>query len=181
MQALLNRTKIRTESYNVPTTTGLFLYKDYPAIHEWASEQAIDVYAYMIASGSTQIETQLYTPELSVKAKEILHKLYRFRQLLPNWDGNQASVPGEDIINKAADLLITADEYDLPIYFTAPGPNGELVLEYKYNDLMAEVFFEEDKNIEMILYTGKDQIYAGDFDLKNLITHFIVTAKIYAA
>lgn len=181
MQALLNRTKIRTESYNVPTTTGLLLYKGHPVTCEWSTEQAIDSYAYMIASGSTQIETQLYTPELSLKAKEILHKLYRFRQLQTNWDGNQASAPEEDVINNAVDLLITADEYDLPIYFTAPGPNGELVLEYKNNDITAEVFFEEEKKTEMILYNGKDQSYIGDFDLIKLINHFIATTKFYAA
>ena len=171
MPALAERTKIRTETGAIPSTTGFISYKGGYDPYRNFPDVAIDANAYIIASGSIQIQTQRYIPEFSTKAKEILFRLYKFSQLDNNWDGNGAVVPSESVLNKAANFLTIADEYDLPVYFTAPGPNGEIVLEYKSGNNTAEIFFEDDNISEMILYTGKQQVYIGDVHLIQLITH----------
>jgi hypothetical protein len=176
MPALAERTKIKTEAGNIPSTTGFIFYGGSSDKFSLLSGDInIDANAHVFASGSIQIQTQSYIPELSTKAKEILHKLYKFKQLKTDWDGNGAITPKEDVINNAANFLTNSDEFDLPIYFTAPGPNGEIVLEYKKRDDTAEIFFEEDNISEMILYKGKKQVYAGKIQLKQLITHFMPT------
>lgn len=171
MPVLAERTKIRTETGNISSTTGLNFYSGYSAPYRFPVDLNIDANAYMIASGSIQIQILSYIPELSMKAKEVLHKLYSFHKLKPDWDGNGSLVPTEDIIRITSNFLSDMDEYDLPVYFTAPGPNGEIVLEYKNNENTAEIFFENDHSTEMLLYKDKNQIYAGEVDKKVLIDH----------
>ena len=108
---------------------------------------------------------------LSVTAREILRKLNQFSELGYSWDDRGAEPPSSDVINRAAAFLVTADEQGLPIYFTAPGPNGEVLLEYKKSNLSAEIYFEPLGTPEMILYTGPDQTYAGQLDMTKLIGH----------
>lgn len=172
MPALAERTKIRTDTGNVSSTTSMNFYTGYGYPFVFLSDSPIDANAYMIASGSIRIQTHQYMPELSAKAKAILHRLYSFKQLKLNWDGNGALVPEEEVIKTATNFLFLLDEYDLPIYFTAPGPNGEIVLEYKNDQNSAEVFFESNNFSEMLLYNGNVQIYAGKFEKKLLIDHF---------
>lgn len=180
MPALADRTKIRTDAGAVPSTTGLISYKGGYYPYRNPPDAAIDANAYAIASGSIQIQTQRYIPDLSTKAKEVLYKLHKFGQLDENWDGNGAVAPSETVLNKAANFMTVADEYDLPVYFTAPGPNGEIVLEYMNGNNTAEIFFEDDNMSEMILYTGKQQVYAGEIQLKPLITHLSPTIILHA-
>ncbi len=113
---------------------------------------------------------------------ELFHKIFRNN----NWDGNGAAAPSEKVLNVAINFLTSADEYDLPVYFTAPGPNGEIVLEYKNGKNTAEIFFEEDNIPEMILYTEKEQVYAGTIQLSQgiqlnqLINHLQSTTITHA-
>lgn len=180
MPALAERTKIRTETGNIPSTTGFISYRGTSELYRYLPDMTIDANAYAIASSSIQIQTQRYIPEFSAKAKEILFRLYKFNQLNDNWDGNNATVPSEKVLNSAANFLTIADEYDLPIYFTAPGPNGEIVLEYKSGNNAAEVFFEDDDISEMILYSGKQQVYVGNVQLSQLINHLRPTIIVHA-
>jgi hypothetical protein len=60
---------------------------------------------------------------------------------------------------------------DLPLYFIAPGPNGEIVVEFKSGQNMAEIFFNEDGTEEMLLYKGKEQKFSGQPVLPLLVKH----------
>ena len=40
----------------------------------------------------------------------------------------------------------------LPFYFTAPGLNGEIILEYQQDDKSAELFFNADGSTELLLF-----------------------------
>lgn len=175
MPALAERTKIKTGSAHIPMTTStVFWGGGHPeSFKHGINEPAIDSNLNLIASGSTRIDTFQYLPELSPKAKELLLKIYRFKELPNNWDENGAMPPNDDIINMASFFLRIADEYDLPLYFTAPGPNGEIVLEFKSKDRSAEVYFEEDRS-EMILYVGNNQSHIGEVSLAQLTDHFRV-------
>ena len=99
-------------------------------------------------------------------------KLRGFLNLLTNWDGNDAIPPDAEIVDVAIKFLRKMDEFDLPIDFSAPGPNGEILLEYRRLDLSAEIYFEPNGETEMITYRGDVQEYAGKVDIDILIEHF---------
>lgn len=171
MPVLAERTKILIGPGAIASTTGLNDTRRAPSLINDPDEVAIDTNAYSMTSTSIRIQAQQYIPELSLRAKEVLIKLSGFRLLKNNWDGEGAIAPDKEVINMATRFLSLADGSDLPIYFTAPGPNGEIVLEYKNGENMAEVFFEENDHSEMVLYEEKKQMYAGEVQLQLLIDH----------
>ncbi len=161
MTALAGRTRIKTEYGNVSSTTTI----------KRSGCEIIDANTGYLTSGSIHIQAQSYIPKLSGKAIDILYKVFNFGKLKSNWDGNHANVPTEDVIRRAVSFLTLGDESDLPIYFTAPGPNGEIVLEYKNEKNTAEVFFEENTFSEMFLYEDKKMVYSGEVQMNKLIDH----------
>lgn len=183
MPALAERTKIRTGNTHIPTTSGLVLHgSGFPESYILGghpNESVIETNVYLITASSTKMQAVQYFPELSPKAKDLLRRIYKFKELSENWDDNGAVPPSDQIINNAAFFLTTADEFDLPIYFAAPGPNGEIVLEYKSGSKTAEVYFEEKDFSEMILYNGNEQAYVGESSLIRLIQHLGLTEVVY--
>ncbi len=172
MTGLAEKTKIYTESgYSARTTSGWMTKGSESELYAATGKTYIDAYANTWAPSSISVQIQPYIARPSAQAKEMLQKLFRFRNLSVNWDGNDALPPDDRVIIKATRLILQADEYDLPLYFIAPGPNGEIVVEFKSGYNTAEIFFSEDDPDEMLLYKGKRQTYAGNTDLKMLIQH----------
>jgi len=175
MSALAQRTKIKGEIGLPASTTSLTCIPDeydFPIV-----AAGILGRGNFIGHGSIRLQTQQVFPDLSPRAKEVLFKVYSFVRLSNNWDNNNSIAPNQTTVDATATFLKESDEYDLPIYFTAPGPNGEIVLEYKSGSLEAEVFFENDGSTEMILYIDGQQVYTGIPSLHLLLDHFISPAK----
>jgi hypothetical protein len=180
MPALAERTKIKSECLTSTTIEGL-------AIRDMASMTyightvplPIDVYAYGLATGSTRIMVQPYLPQPSAKAKEVMQKIFRYKKLPENWDNDGAVPPTDIVLTRAATFILNADELDLPFYFTAPGPNGEIIIEFKNDDQTSEIYFNEDGTDEMILYKGRDQIYEGTINMQRLIEHLSYPPQIW--
>lgn len=105
---------------------------------------------------------------ISHEATQMIAKVKSYLELPDNWDSQGALTPTEDVINTVISFIVDMDQKDLPFFFTAPGPNGEIIVEFKKNEKAAEVFFEHEANAEMILYSGSEQIYAGGLDKKRL-------------
>jgi hypothetical protein len=170
MPALAERTKINKEWSVASTTQGWDVKINMPHF-EGSFPLTIDKNAYDLVSGSTRFVSQSYLPTPSAKAKEFIRKLHTYKNLPENWDSNGAVAPEEQIVLKACLLILSTDDLDLPLYFVAPGPNGEVVVDYKNGINAAEVFLNEDGTEEMILYKGKEQAYAGDIKLQLLVQH----------
>lgn len=170
MPALAERTKIKKEWASIPTTQA------FSTIENLSSRvklfmASIDDYVYDFPCASTRIVMQSYLPTPSAKAKEFLRKINSYKNLSQNWDNNGAVPPASELILKASTFIQVGDEFDLPLYFTAPGPNGEIIIEYKNSTNAAEIFFNEDSSEEMILYSGNEQTYAGGLDMNLLFQH----------
>lgn len=172
MPALVEMGKIQTEVLAIPTTNKKFYFKDVYCCSSFRYDKSIDFNAYTLTFSSIQISPKRLILELSPNANKILFKLYSFKLLKPNWDGFGAQVPSSEVLKQAEKFLVVADENDLPFYFSAPGPNGEIVMEFKKGQISAEVYFEESESYEMILYDEINQIYSGDLNLDTLIAHF---------
>lgn len=87
---------------------------------------------------------------LSEEAKQIISKLNQFKVLNENWDSYGAIPPSIESVEKAIRFVKKADKNLLPFYFTAPGPNGELVIEFRKGNREAAVYFNPDGTTELI-------------------------------
>jgi hypothetical protein len=58
-----------------------------------------------------------------------------------------------------------ADKNLLPFYFTAPGPNGELVVEFKRGNKEAAAYFNPDNTTELILSENNQTILEGSVEI----------------
>lgn len=80
--------------------------------------------------------------DLSDEAREALSKIKTFAQLRENWDSYGAEPPSNIAIQNALSFVKTLDKQRLLVFFTAPGPNGEVLVELKENDKSIETTFD---------------------------------------
>jgi hypothetical protein len=104
---------------------------------------------------------------------DIHRKLLSFKNLKDNWDTYGAIAPKENAIEAAIDFLLKeVSTFRLPIYFTAPGVNGEVMLEFKGADgKAAELYFNPDESTELLLFQFNDCEFEGS--LKNDFNQFL--------
>lgn len=77
----------------------------------------------------------------------IFNLLNSFKKLENNWDLDDAIAPSNIIIRKAKSLAMIFQSIGQKIYHTAPGPNGEIMLDLRSN--------HDGKSIEFIIYQDK--------------------------
>jgi hypothetical protein len=106
-----------------------------------ALSPVVEATDYFPSSGSSTILSSYKKLQLSQSAANIMHKIYSFGQLMNNWDGEGALAPTKSLIEEVNAFVIKADSNNLPFYFTAPGPNGEIVVEFKNGSREAGVYF----------------------------------------
>ncbi len=107
---------------------------------------------------SVAIFNSLY---LSDDARDMVSKISRFKTLKENWDSYGAQPPSLNAINEGIRFVRMADKNLLPFYFTAPGPNGEIVIEFKRGNKEAAVYFNPDSTTELILSENNQTILEG--------------------
>ncbi|MFZ5972941.1 MAG: hypothetical protein ACOYXA_15245 [Bacteroidota bacterium] len=105
---------------------------------------------YFSTSATSVVYISL-TEAFSEEAKQIVGKLNSFRALPENWDSYGAVPPSTATIEKAVRFVKRADRNLLPFYFAAPGPNGEVTVEFRRGSREAAVYFDSDGNTELVL------------------------------
>lgn len=90
-------------------------------------------------------------PPLSSNAKKYISRITSFKELKKNWDSYNANPPGEKAIMNAIRFIKMMDELNIPVYFTAPGPDGEVLVEIKMDQNTVEVYFDSDGSNELRL------------------------------
>ena len=90
--------------------------------------------------------------ELLEETIDAIGKLKSFSKLQENWDSYGALPPQQDTIEHAVSFVKALDRGGEPVYFTAPGPNGEILVELKKGNRTVEVTFEEDNHIKGALF-----------------------------
>lgn len=103
-------------------------------------------------------------PIMSEKAIQIISKLNSFKALQPNWDSYGAIPPRKSTIDKAISTVKKFDENQLPLYFTAPGPNGELVIEFKNGEKEAAAYINPDGSTELVMNEGDNFVLEGTLE-----------------
>jgi hypothetical protein len=120
-----------------------------------------------IGANATLIGVLFYSPTftpLSDSAKQFIAKLQSFKSLEPNWDSNGALPPSKESVDLAISFITKADKNLLPLYFVAPGPNGELVIEYRKGNKEAFAYINPDGSTELILNEGDNFVLEGTVD-----------------
>lgn len=115
---------------------------------------------------NTSIVIDMYpqTPSLSNAAMKAASKILGFRNYANNWDSYGAEKPSERAIVNALSFIRVIDAHGIPVYFTAPGPNGEIVVELRKGNYEAEVYFHADNSNEVLIYEGDTCISEGRID-----------------
>jgi hypothetical protein len=110
--------------------------------------------------------------ELSSPTKQFITKLESFKSLEPNWDSYGAQPPSSKIVETAITFVKKADKNELPLYFVAPGPNGELVIEFRKGNKEASAYINPDGSTELILNEGNNYVLEGTLEAnyKDLLT-----------
>ncbi|TVM03632.1 MAG: hypothetical protein CV087_04220 [Candidatus Brocadia sp. WS118] len=117
---------------------------------EWNTSIVIDIYSD--------------TPPLSNAAIKTASKILGFRNFADNWDSYGAEKPSESAIVNALSFIRVIDAHGIPACFTAPGPNGEIVVELRKGNYEAEVYFNADNSNEVLIYEGDACISEGMLD-----------------
>lgn len=117
---------------------------------EWNTSIVIDIYSH--------------TPPLSNAAMKAASKILGFRNYADNWDSYGAEKPSESAIVNALSFIRVIDVHGISVYFTAPGPNGEIVVELRKGNYEAEVYFNANNSNEVLIYEGDTCISEGRLD-----------------
>lgn len=86
-----------------------------------------------------------------------------YASLPNNWDSYNAISPSNQAIQKAITFILWLSEYNVDVFFVAPSPNGEIIVEIKEGNSNLEFEFSSDSN---------DNICAshqGDFVAENIL------------
>lgn len=123
-----------------------------------------------VANTTMVVYTSFYS-QLSSTAREFITKLQSFKSLNQNWDSYGAIPPSAESVDQAISLVKKADGNLLPLYFVAPGPNGEIVVEFKKNNKEAAAYIHPDGSTELLLHEGNNYILEGTLEghYKNLL------------
>lgn len=113
---------------------------------------------------STVIAFYSPTPSLSDAAGKVVSKISGFKNLTSNWDSYGAEKPSRNAIDNTVSFIRTIDALEIPVYFSAPGSNGEIVVELRKGNYEAEVYFNADNSNEVLIYEGDACISEGILD-----------------
>jgi hypothetical protein len=74
-----------------------------------------------------------------------ISKIKKFLKLEPNWDSYGAAAISEQSVEKAVAFIAGIDIYNIDVYNTSPGPNGEVLVHLKSGKREIEFLFYADK------------------------------------
>jgi hypothetical protein len=119
-----------------------------------------------IVDFSNGTSTVFHSPALSGEIVKNWSKLLQFKRLGNNWDRYGALAPDEKTIDTAIDFLTKkVHDLNLPIYFVAPGVNGEVMLEFKGSEgKAAELYFNPDNGTELLLFQLDECVFEGTLE-----------------
>ena len=149
MQALANQYIHKSSSYNTSVFyQGLLHLIDMPRISR----------TNILVAESPVIHA------LSDVAKQAVSKINKFSSLQANWDGYGAVVPTKNVIDAAINFIRETDKRGLAAFFVAPGPNGEILVEFQNGDRSVEMYFYVDSLADYAFFDDDELVEEQNFD-----------------
>lgn len=109
----------------------------------------------------TAISFRYFDEISSINASEIAH-IKSYAKLQENWDGYGSDSISGKAINKAIDFIKAIDKFDLEVYLSSPGPNGEVMVQLRNQDKEMEVVCYDDKD-KYVLFHANNFVNQGDY------------------
>lgn len=113
---------------------------------------------------TTMSNQRSVSTKLSDSAREMVAKLKGFLILKDNWDTYGAMPISNETVDNAITFVKKADKNLLPLFFTAPGPNGELVIELRRGNREAAVYFNSEGKNELLFSENNKIVFEGILD-----------------
>jgi hypothetical protein len=111
----------------------------------------------------TRASTTLFeTCEVSDGAIDTISRLKSYLNLEENWDSYGGLPPRKNAVDQAISFVLSLDRKGYGIFFTAPGPSGEILIELKSGNKTVEVTFDNEKNVTSALFIGDRCIEEGN-------------------
>tara|TARA_R110002074_G_C12350355_1_gene649573 strand:- start:427 stop:894 length:468 start_codon:yes stop_codon:yes gene_type:complete len=102
---------------------------------------------------------------ISESNKRAIETLKSYAALDNNWDGYEALKPSNISIKKAISFILTLQEYNIDVYFVAPTPDGDILVETKSFD--ANLEFEFSSNSPDIIIASQDGELKSETELND--------------
>lgn len=113
----------------------------------------------------TTVVTKELVHTISYKSKIAISKIESFKNLNDNWDSYGAEIPSLIAIENAKNFIKLANKDGLEVYFTAPGRNGDVLVEFQLtNRISAEIYFNRDGSDELLIFGDAECITEGNID-----------------
>ena len=100
---------------------------------------------------------------LSLANRMEIVNIKSFAQLTANWDGYDAATVNPVAIEKAVSFIHEINNFDIDVYLSSPGPNGEIMVQLKCNRHELECIFYEDKS-KYVLFNNNSFENQGEYD-----------------
>jgi hypothetical protein len=116
------------------------------------------------------------TPNKDISSKiRIINQLNDFALLEENWDSYGALRISENVIEKAISVVKNLYLKNIFIYYTAPSPSGDILLELKNKNKTIEIEISPESDITYTTLKNGDEIKTGIWiqDNEELINWFI--------
>ncbi len=110
--------------------------------------------------------------------REEISNIKSFIQLSNNWDGYGAVPVNRDAMEQAISFIRDIDKYDIDVYLSSPGPNGEVMVQLMLGHKEIEFIFYNNKS-KYVLFSNKEFQSQGIYTpglLSELVEWFIEDA-----
>lgn len=102
--------------------------------------------------------------DLQLSSRKAIAKMKSFLRLQENWDSYGASVIQERTVREASSFVEQLDADGLEVFFTAPGGDGEILVELKSGDKEAEVYFYANAKPMVSFFIEDELIWEGNLN-----------------
>lgn len=120
---------------------------------------------YSIYGTSTSISRP--TDKLNEQILFEINKLFSFLNLPENWDSYNAARPSKNAVENAIDFTLRLAQRQLLPYFTAPSPNGDVLVELRTNNVILEFIFGEGGTNYIIGLVNNEEIFEKELNETN--------------
>ena len=133
---------------------------------EYLSEnQYMLIDKYVVFGTSTSISKP--TDKLTEQVLFEINKLYSFLQLPENWDSYNAARPSKIAVENAIQFILRLTQRQQFPFYTAPSPDGDILIELKNDNVTLEFIFGEDGTNRIIGIVDNDEKFEKELNETN--------------
>ena len=79
----------------------------------------------------------------------IMELIEEYSELKDNWDENDALAPSASVIDSAKQLISLLEKKGQVMYHSAPGPNGEIMVDIRNQEKSIEIIFYKNRAVSV--------------------------------